>query len=92
MSLSEDVTFLNKGAIIKELAGIPNGTSLTLDMSKCFSIDYDVREVISDFIISSDDRNINVKLIKPIGHSSGKEEICSKKLDKWICALPVSVE
>ncbi|MCP4253130.1 MAG: SulP family inorganic anion transporter, partial [Candidatus Scalindua sp.] len=92
MSLSEDVTFLNKGAIIKELAGIPNGTSLTLDMSKCFSIDYDVREVISDFIISSDDRNINVKLIQPIGHSSGKEKIYSKRLGKWINALTVSAE
>ncbi|MDP6923773.1 MAG: SulP family inorganic anion transporter [Candidatus Scalindua sp.] len=92
MSLSEDVTFLNKGAIIKELAKIPNDTYLTLDMSICASIDYDVREAISDFIISSDDRNINVKLIQPIGRSSGKEEIYSKRLDKWINALPVSIE
>ena len=89
MSLSEDVTFLNKGAIIKELAEIPDDTYLTLDMSKCVSIDYDVREAIGDFIISSDDRNINVKLIQPIGQSSGREEIYSKRLDKWVYALPV---
>ncbi|MHC4268270.1 MAG: SulP family inorganic anion transporter [Planctomycetota bacterium] len=89
MSLSEDVTFLNKGAIIKELAAIPNDTYLTLDMSKCVSIDYDVREAIGDFIISADDRNINVKLIQPIGKSSGRDEIYSKKLDKWVYALPV---
>ncbi len=89
MSLSEDVTFLNKGAIIKELAEIPDDTYLTLDMSKCFSIDYDVREAISDFIISADDRNINVKLIQPIGQSSGREEIYSEKLHKWVYALPV---
>ena len=89
MSLSEDVTFLNKGAIIKELAEIPDDTYLTLDMSKCFSIDYDVREAISDFIISADDRNINVKLIQPIGQSSGREEIYSKRLDNWVYALPV---
>jgi MFS superfamily sulfate permease-like transporter len=89
MSLSEDVTFLNKGAIIKELAEIPDDTYLTLDMSKCFSIDYDVREAIEDFVISSNDRNINVKLIQPIGQSSGREEIYSKKLDKWVYALPV---
>jgi MFS superfamily sulfate permease-like transporter len=89
MSLSEDVTFLNKGAIIKELAEIPDDTYLTLDMSKCASIDYDVREAIGDFIISADDRNINVKLIQPLGRSSGKEEIYSKRLDKWVYALPV---
>ena len=89
MSLSEDVTFLNKGAIIKELAEIPDDTYLTLDMSKCVSIDYDVREAISDFIISAEDRNINVKLIQPLGTSSGKEEIYSKRLDKWVYALPV---
>ena len=88
MSLSEDVTFLNKGAIIKELAKIPNDTYLTLDMSKSVSIDYDVREAISDFIISAEDRSINVKLIQPISQSSGREEIYSKRLDKWVYALP----
>jgi MFS superfamily sulfate permease-like transporter len=92
ITLSEDVTFLNKGAIIKELAKIPNDTYLTLDMSKCFSIDYDVREAISDFIISADDRNINVKLIQPLGRSSEKEEIYSKRLDKWVYALPVQTK
>ena len=89
MSLSEDVTFLNKGAIIKELSEIPDDTYLTLDMSKCVSIDYDVREAIGDFIISADGRNINVKLIQPIGQSSDKEEIYSKRLNKWVYALPV---
>ncbi len=89
MSLSEDVTFLNKGAIIKELAGIPNGSYLTFDMSKCVSIDYDVREAIGDFIISADDRNINVNLIQPVGQTAGRSGISSKMLDKWVNALPV---
>ena len=89
MTLSEDVTFLNKGAIIKELADIPDDTYLTLDMSKCVSIDYDVREAITDFIISAEDRNINVKLIQPLGASTGKEQIYSKRLNKWVYALPV---
>ncbi len=92
ISLSEDVTFLNKGAIIKELAGIPDDTNLTIDMSKCVSIDYDVREAIGDFIISADDRNINVKLIQPIEQSPGKEEIYSEKLHKWVYALPVQTK
>ncbi len=89
ISLSEDVTFLNKGAIIKELAEIPDDTYLTLDMSKCVSIDYDVREAIGDFIISAEERNINVKLLQPLSEISGKEESYSKRLDKWIYALPI---
>ncbi|MBC8550037.1 MAG: SulP family inorganic anion transporter [Candidatus Brocadiales bacterium] len=89
ISLSEDVTFLNKGAIIRELAKIPADTFLTIDMSKCYSIDYDVREAIEDFITSADDRNINVKILQPIGKSTSREEIYSKRLDKWVYALPV---
>ncbi len=80
---------MNKGAIIKELAEIPNDTIMTLDMSKCVSIDYDVREAIGDFVISSCDRNISVELIQPIVQSSGREEIYSKRLDKWVYSLPV---
>ncbi len=89
ISLSEDVTFLNKGAIVKELAKIPNDTYLTIDLSKSYSIDYDVREAIEDFITSADDRNINVKMIHPIGKAQDREQIYSKRLDKWIYALPV---
>ncbi|KAA3599782.1 MAG: SulP family inorganic anion transporter [Candidatus Scalindua sp. AMX11] len=89
ISLSEDVTFLNKGAIISALAKIPNDTYLTIDLSRCYSIDYDVREAITDFIISADDRNINVKLIQPLSKSTGKEEIYSVKLNKWVYALPI---
>jgi MFS superfamily sulfate permease-like transporter len=89
MTLAEDVNFLNKGAIIKELARIPKGTRLTIDLSKCYSIDYDVREIIEDFIKSADDRDIIVKLKQPVSETNGKEEIYSKKLDKWVLALPV---
>ncbi|GJQ57937.1 MAG: membrane protein [Candidatus Scalindua sp.] len=89
MTLAEDVNFLNKGAIIKELARIPRGTFLTIDLSKCYSIDYDVREAIEDFIKSADDRDVIVKLKQPLNETNGKEEIYSKKLDKWVLALPM---
>ena len=88
MTLAEDVNFLNKGAIIKELARIPAMTRLTIDMSKCSSIDYDVREAIEDFIKSAGSRDINVTLKQPLAEANGKEEIYSKKLDKWVLALP----
>jgi MFS superfamily sulfate permease-like transporter len=89
MTLAEDVNFLNKGAIIKELAKVPKGTVLTIDLSKCYSIDYDVREAIEDFIKAADDRDIKVNLKKPLAETNGKEEIYSVKLDKWVLALPV---
>ncbi|MBC8555434.1 MAG: SulP family inorganic anion transporter [Candidatus Brocadiales bacterium] len=89
MTLAEDVNFLNKGAIIKELAKVPKGILLTIDLSKCCSIDYDVREVIEDFIKAAGDRDIKVNLKKPLTETNGKEEIYSQKLDKWVLALPV---
>ncbi|MCR4290207.1 MAG: SulP family inorganic anion transporter [Candidatus Scalindua sp.] len=89
MTLAEEVNFLNKGAIIKELAKVPKGTLLTIDLSKCYSIDYDVREVIEDFIKAAGDRDIKVNLKKPLIETNGKEEIYSEKLDKWVLALPV---
>ncbi|WP_096895590.1 SulP family inorganic anion transporter [Candidatus Scalindua japonica] len=89
ITLAEDVNFLNKGAIIKELSRIPGKTCVTIDMSKSNSIDYDVREVIEDFIKTAEDRDINVKLKLPLVEKNSREEIYSKKLDKWVLALPI---
>ncbi|GAX61529.1 sulfate permease and related transporter [Candidatus Scalindua japonica] len=80
ITMAEDVNFLNKGAIIKELARIPKETDLTIDMSKCYSIDYDVREVVEDFIKSATDRGINVRLKPPLVKTYGKEDIYSENL------------
>ncbi len=89
ITMAEDINFLNKGAIIKELARIPKGTDLTIDMSKCYSIDYDVREAIEDFIESAGSREIKVNLKKPLAEANSKETIYSRKLHKWVLALPV---
>ncbi|MDP6923779.1 MAG: SulP family inorganic anion transporter [Candidatus Scalindua sp.] len=91
MTLAEDVNFLNKGAIVKEFDKVPDGTILTIDLSKCYSIDNDVREAIEDFIQSADDRDINVKLIKPLAEAGSKKNN-SDKLDNWILTLPVNNE
>ena len=88
MTLAEDVTFLNKGAIIKELARITRGTHLTIDLTKCYSIDYDVREIIEDFITSAARRDIIVNLKRESDIAGGREKIYSEKLDRWVLALP----
>ena len=61
--LAEEVSFLNKGAIIHELKNLPKGSTVIIDGSKSKVIDADVKEVLQDFKISADTKNIQVKLI-----------------------------
>lgn len=63
MTLAEEVTFINKGAILKALNKLQDGTHLTIDMSKSISIDYDVLEIIDNYKHTSEDKGIKVQLI-----------------------------
>ena len=63
MTLAEEVSFLNKGAILEELNKLPNGTALTIDMSKSTMIDYDVLEIIDNFKIAAKQKGITVELL-----------------------------
>ena len=66
MTLAEEVSFLNKSAILKALTELPKETQLTIDMSKSTNIDYDVMEIIDNFTNTADLKNITVKLINKI--------------------------
>lgn len=66
LRLSEEVTFLNKGAIVRELRRIPDHSMVVIDMSKCVDIDPDVVEVIEDFEATANERGIEVQRIEPI--------------------------
>ena len=76
MILSEDVTFLNKASIRRMLSEIPDGVILEIRASNSRFIHHDVIEIIEDFIISAENRDIEVTLIdfdkmredKPILH------------------------
>jgi MFS superfamily sulfate permease-like transporter len=63
MTLAEEVTFLNKGAILSALNKLPAGTFLTVDMQKSTSIDYDVLEILVNFKNTSESKGIDVKLL-----------------------------
>lgn len=63
MTLAEEVSFLNKGAILRELNNIPVGSHLTIDISKSISIDNDVREIIDTFMSTAKSKNIEVNVI-----------------------------
>ena len=67
MTLAEEVTFFNKGAIMKELEALPENASLELDVRQTRYLDNDVVEILEDFSAKAKSRNINIKLISERG-------------------------
>ncbi|WP_148781943.1 SulP family inorganic anion transporter [Aquimarina intermedia] len=67
MTLAEEVTFFNKGAILKELDQLPMDTHLTLDVRKTRYLDNDIIEILDDFSEKAKNKNINIKLISESG-------------------------
>jgi MFS superfamily sulfate permease-like transporter len=63
MTLAEEVVFLNKARIKKDLSEVQEGAQVTIDMSKSFIVDHDVLEIISDFRNQARIKNIDVTLI-----------------------------
>ena len=64
MTLAEEVTFFNKGAIRKQFDEIPEGALLKLDVRQNQFLDYDVVEIMNDFITPFQNRDIDVEIIK----------------------------
>lgn len=67
MTLAEEVTFFNKGAILKELDSLPEGAYLELDVRKTRYLDNDIIEILEDFSTKAKNRNIDIKLISERG-------------------------
>ena len=67
MTLAEEVTFFNKGAILKELDRIPENAYLELDVRSTRYLDNDNIEILDDFDFKAKARNIDIKLISERG-------------------------
>jgi MFS superfamily sulfate permease-like transporter len=67
MTLAEEVTFFNKGAILKELDRLPIDTFLELDVRKTRYLDNDIIEILEDFAFKAKERNIDIKIISERG-------------------------
>ncbi len=63
IQLSEHVSFLNKPSLIRTLDELPEDSKVVLDGSATHFIDYDVVEVIRDFILRAKERNITVQIL-----------------------------
>lgn len=67
MTFAEEVTFFNKGAILKELDSLPRDTFLELDVRKTRYLDNDIIEILEDFTVKAQERHIDIKLISERG-------------------------
>lgn len=67
MTFAEEVTFFNKGAILKELHSLPKDTYLELDLLKTRYLDNDIIEILEDFASIAEERNIDIKLVSKRG-------------------------
>ncbi|MBT8295605.1 MAG: SulP family inorganic anion transporter [Gramella sp.] len=67
MRLAEEVTFINKGAILKELNNLKENSYLILDTTQTRYLDNDIIEILDDFKIKAEERNINIKIVSERG-------------------------
>lgn len=67
ITLAEEVTFFNKGAILKELDQLPEESYLDLDVRKTRYLDNDIVEILEDFSEKARNRNISINLISEKG-------------------------
>lgn len=63
IKLAEDVSFLNKVNVLQTLNDLPNGVHVIIDGSKTRSIHLDVIEIIDDFKINAEERDIKLEII-----------------------------
>ena len=61
--LSEEVSFLNKGSILKLLEELPHNSNVIIDGSRSTHIDHDVLEIIENFLAHASLNNISVELV-----------------------------
>ncbi len=61
MRLGEHVSFLSRGAILRELSEIPDGSHVVLDLSRTHGMDHDVAEILEDFHRSAHRRNLRIE-------------------------------
>jgi len=73
MTLAEEVTFINKGAILKELNNLDPGTNLHIDTRKTQYLDNDIIEILDDFRVKAQDRNINITVVSEQGKTENPE-------------------
>lgn len=63
ITLSENLSFMNKASLLETLKDIPDNSIVELDGTQNHFMHYDALEIIENFLISAETRNIKVTLI-----------------------------
>lgn len=75
MTLAEEITFLNKATIQNELYNLPDNCNFHLDIRNTRFLDYDVIEILDDFIIQAKNKNIHIHLLSERGNIENPKSI-----------------
>jgi MFS superfamily sulfate permease-like transporter len=67
MVFAEEVTFLNKGATIKQLQNLPDDITLLIDVRNSKYIDSDIIDILDDFILLAKTKNITIEILSERG-------------------------
>jgi MFS superfamily sulfate permease-like transporter len=62
LKLGQEVSFLNKGALIKALESLEENCSVVIDASESETVDFDIIEVVNDFKEKAKHTNITVEV------------------------------
>lgn len=63
IKLAEQISFLNRPALMRVLRKIKDNSTVIIDASHCYTIDTDLQALIDDFISDAKFRKIQVKLV-----------------------------
>jgi MFS superfamily sulfate permease-like transporter len=66
LTLAEEVSFLNKGALAGELERLPSGSRIVVDLRKVVHMDHDVKEVLDEFTAGAAARSITIERHDPV--------------------------
>lgn len=78
ITLSEDVSFLNKASIMLTLKKLPANSKVIIDASHSIHIDYDVIDLINDFKANAKYKGIDLEII---GLDTETFELISEKAE-----------
>lgn len=86
--LAEEVSFLNKGSLLKTLNKLPDGTNVIINARETKVIDHDVIEIIRDFIINSKSRKIlvhveGIPVLDQVNQENDYQLIMEKDLEHY---------
>jgi MFS superfamily sulfate permease-like transporter len=63
VELAEQVSFLSRGALLRELGNVADGSRVVIDLRRTVSIDFDVLEILRDFEESAPRRSLVVERV-----------------------------